>query len=129
MLREEADDRVVAANAVRELQHVVALVLEDEVVDVSPEPAQLLDDVARLTLDDTRVVLALDDEQRARDVRDVRLRRAVDEEVVILLRVADREREVRLPRLGEAIDEREQVVRARTCRRRRATARGGARRA
>ena len=74
MLREEPDDRVVTANAVSELQHVVALVLEDEVVDVPSEPAQLLDDVARLALDHPRVVLALDDEQRARDVGDVRLR-------------------------------------------------------
>ena len=74
MLREEPDDGVVTANAVPELQHVVTLVLEDEVVDVPSEPAQLLDDVARLALDHPRVVLALDDEQRAGDVGDVGLR-------------------------------------------------------
>ena len=79
MLREERGDRLVAADAVRELQHVVALVLEDEVVDLATEPAQLLDDVTRLALDHTRVVLALDDEQRARDVADVRLRGAIDQ--------------------------------------------------
>ena len=52
----------------------MALVLEDEVVDVPSEPSQLLDDVARLALDDAWVVLALDDEQRAGDVGDVGLR-------------------------------------------------------
>ena len=78
----------------------MALVLEDEVVDVPSEPAQLLDDVARLALDHPWVVLALDDEQRAGDVGDVGLRRALDQEVAVLLGVADREREVGLPRLG-----------------------------
>ena len=74
MLREEGDDRVVATNSIPELQHVVPLVLEHEVVDVAPEPAEPLDDVARLALDDARIVLALDDEERARDALDVGLR-------------------------------------------------------
>ena len=74
MLREEGDDRVVATNSIPELQHIVTFVLEDEVVDVAPERAEPLDDVARLALDDARVVLALNDEQRARDALDVGLR-------------------------------------------------------
>src|ERR687897_1916903 len=71
VLGEESDDGVVAPHAVRELQDVVAFVLEHEVVDVATELAQLLDDVTRFPLDHTRVVLALDDEERARDVADV----------------------------------------------------------
>ena len=68
MLGEESDDRVVAANTVSELQDVVALVLEDEVVDVLAERAKTLDQVVRLALDHPRVVLTLDDEQRCSDV-------------------------------------------------------------
>src|SRR6185295_234228 len=106
MLREEADDRVIAANAIPELQDIVALVVEDEVVDFATETAKLLDDVPRLALDDTRIVLALDHEKWAGDVGDVRLRRTLDEKVMVCLRVADREREVRLPCLRYSIHER-----------------------
>src|SRR6476659_2224012 len=71
VLREESDDGVVAPNAVRQLEDVMSLVLEDEVVDFAPKTAQLLDDVARLALHPARVVLSLDDEQRTEDVGDV----------------------------------------------------------
>src|SRR5262249_22885513 len=111
MLREKADDRLVAAHAVAELEHVVTLVLEDEVVDLVPEALELVHEVARLSLDDPRIVLALDDEERARDLPDVGPRRPLDEKIAVDLGVSYREREVRLPRLGDAIHEREQVVR------------------
>ena len=88
------------------------LVLEHEVVDVLAAGAQALDEIRRLLLDDARVVLALDHEQRAGDVLDVRARRALDEEVALGRRVAEREREERLPRLGDALAERDEVVRA-----------------
>lgn len=65
MLGEESDDGVVAANAIRELQDVVSLVLEHEVVDVATEPSKLLDEVVRLPLDDARVVRGLVDVQYA----------------------------------------------------------------
>ena len=67
MLGEEPDDPLVAADAVPELEHVVPLVLEHEVVDRLADAAQVLDEVVRLPLDDARVVLPLDDEERARD--------------------------------------------------------------
>ena len=56
--------------------------------------------------------MSLDHEQRARDVRDVRLRRALGEEVVIALRIPEHELEVRLPRLGHSFDCGEEVIRA-----------------
>src|SRR5438105_13365612 len=99
MFREETDDRVVTTHAVLELQHVMPFVLEYEVVDVVSQLTEILDELAGLGLDDARVVLALDDEQRARDVLDIRLRRTFDEEVVIANRIAERQREVRLPGL------------------------------
>jgi len=42
---EELHDRLVAPDLVRQLEHVVALVLEDEVVDVLALAAQRLDEV------------------------------------------------------------------------------------
>src|SRR4051812_40101376 len=111
-LRKELRDRVVAAHAVRELEDVVTLVVEDEVLDVVAASAQLVDEVVRLALDDARVVAALDHEQRRLDLVDVRLRRALDEEVAVAFGIAEHEREIRLPRLRDAIDEREQVIRA-----------------
>ena len=75
MLGEEPDDPLVAADAVRELEHVVPLVLEHEVVDRLADASQVLDEVVRLPLDDAGVVLSLDDEERARDRVDVRPRR------------------------------------------------------
>ncbi len=46
VLGEESDDPLVAPNAIRQLQHVVPLVLEDEVVDRAPASAKLLDEIA-----------------------------------------------------------------------------------
>src|SRR3989442_11679912 len=45
VLGEELHDRVVAADAVLELQDVVPLVLEDEIVDLAAEPSQALDEI------------------------------------------------------------------------------------
>ncbi len=71
-------------------------VLEDEVVDLFAEAAELLDQVAGLALDDAWVVLALDHEQRARGLGDTGPGRALDEVVAVAVRIADREGEVRL---------------------------------
>jgi hypothetical protein len=56
----------------------VALVLEHEVVDVGSLAAQLLDEIADRV--DDGIVPTLDDEERARELVDVRPRRPLDEE-------------------------------------------------
>ncbi len=62
---EKAGDLVVAAHLVLELEHVVTFVLEDQEVDLLALAAQIFYDVAGLDLADARIVVALDDEERA----------------------------------------------------------------
>ena len=103
MLGEEVADRVVAAHAVRQLEHVVALVVEDEVIDVLAPAAQLVDEVADSCSTTRGSFLPWITSSGQAMFADVGRRRALDEEVAVLLRVAEREREVRLPRLRHAL--------------------------
>lgn len=46
MLTQEADDRLVAAHPVRQLEDIVAFVVEDQVLHSRTQPAKLADEVA-----------------------------------------------------------------------------------
>ncbi len=85
-------------------------VVEHQIIHLLAGGAQALDHVARLGLDHARVVLALDDEQRAADLIDVGAGRALDQEVVVPFRVADGDGEVLPPWGRDAVLEVEQVV-------------------
>ncbi len=61
VLLEERRDFVVTADAILELEDVVPLILKHEIVDLLANPPKMLDEVAGLLLDDTRVVFSLND--------------------------------------------------------------------
>src|SRR5260370_475732 len=65
ILFEELGDGGVAGDAVGVLEDIVAFILEDQIVGLLSGCPELLNDIPRLTLDDARVVPALNHQQRA----------------------------------------------------------------
>ena len=90
----------------------MALVVEDDVLDLPAEAAELLDHLVGLALDDARVGRALDHEQRSLDVVDVRDRRPLHQEICLGLRIAHEPRDEALPRRRDGLRKGDEIRRA-----------------
>src|SRR5437763_12893622 len=76
MLFEELGNGGVAGDTVGVLQHIMALILKNQIVGLLSGCLKLLNHIPRLALNDAGIVLALNHEQRASDLLHVGARRA-----------------------------------------------------
>jgi hypothetical protein len=110
ILFEELGNGGVAGDTVGILVHIMALVLEDQIVHLLSCCLQLLNHILRLALNDAGIVLTLNHEQRTPDLLHVGTRRAFQEELPVTIRVADHQFKVGLPAFGNALAESNQVT-------------------
>src|SRR5712692_11846821 len=76
ILFEKLGDGGVAGDAVGVLEHIMALILKDQIVGPLSDCLKLLNHIPRLALNDAGIVLALNHQQRASDLLHVGARRA-----------------------------------------------------
>src|SRR5213082_4172325 len=105
MLFEELGNGGVAGDAVGILQHIMALILKDQIVGLLSGCLKLLNYIPRLALNDAGIILALNHQQWASDLLHVGARRAFQEELPVALWMADDQFKVGLPAFGDTLAE------------------------
>ena len=111
MSLEKLSNPAVTINFVLIFDHVVPFILIDDILHRFPLAAQMFDEIARLALNDARVVGPLNHEQWTGKLMEIGARRTLDQKFSILLWVADRRVKVRLPCFWNALHKGEQIIR------------------
>ena len=107
---EKLGDGGVADDAVSVFEHIMALILKDQIVHLLSGCLKLLNHIPRLALDDTWIVPALNHQQRTSDLLHVGARRAFQEEFPVALWVADDQFKVGFPAFGDTQAKSDQII-------------------
>src|SRR5260370_5750537 len=101
------------------LEHIMALIVKDQIVGLLSGCMKLLNHIPRLALNDAGIDLALNPQQRECGLLHVGGWRAFQEELPVALRVADHQFKVGLPAFGDTLAEGDQIIGSKHIHRRR----------